>query len=334
MSAAENGRTDAAPRNYGTAGPRWRMAETPTPGEGARRGTDPREAAGWIDPERYPFESRFMDLDPGRLHYVDEGEGRPLVMLHGNPTWSFVYRHLIAELSDDYRCIVPDYFGFGLSEKPRDWSYRVRDHARVVETVLEELGVTDATLFLQDWGGPIGANYAANHPENVDSFVVMNSAMWPMNDALHVRAFSGLMDTPIAGYLNRRYNVPVDWVMPSWFGDRSRLTPEIHRHYREPLADPDDRRGALTFTRELIGATPFLSELWERRRRVAGTPALICWGMEGPLFRTQALGRWEALFPDARTVEFPTAGHFVQEEQGDRTVAAVRRFLSERSGRP
>lgn len=284
----------------------------------------------WLDREEYPFEPHYADVDVGRLHYVDEGEGRPLVMLHGNPTWSFIYRHLIKGLSDDYRCIAPDFLGFGLSDKPRDWSYRVRDHAAVLETFLEELGLSDATLFVQDWGGPTGVHYAMERPEAVDSFVVMNTAAWPMTDAVHIRAISGLANTPVAPLLNRRYNVPVDWVMPLWFGERSRFTPTLRRHYRGPLADPDDRRGALVFARELLGSTPFLGELWERRREIADAPALICWGMEGPIFRTQALRRWQALLPNARTVEFPTAGHFVQEERSDETISEVRRFLEER----
>ena len=290
-----------------------------------------RTTPTWIDREEYPFESNYMDLDLGRMHYVDEGEGKPLVMLHGNPTWSFVYRKLIKGLSDEYRCIAPDFFGFGLSDKPRHWSYRVRDHAAVVERFIDELDLSDVTLFVQDWGGPTGVHYATEHPENVDSFVVMNTVAWPMTDALHVQAFSRGMDTPVAGLLNRRYNVPVDWVMPLWMGERSKWTPTLRRHYREPLSNPDDRKGALVFTRELIGATPFLAELWERRDAIADKRALICWGMEGPLFRTQALRRWQALFPDARTVEYPTAGHFVQEEKGVEMVPEVRRLLGERS---
>ena len=299
----------------------------------SRTTDDARPPPSWLDRDEYPFESHFADLDLGRMHYVDEGEGRPLVMLHGNPTWSFVYRHLIEGLSDEYRCIAPDFLGFGLSDKPRDWSYRVRDHAAVLDRFLEELDLSEVTLFVQDWGGPTGMRYAADHPDRVDSFVVMNTVAWPMTDALHVQAFSRAMDTPVARALHRRYNVPVDWIMPLWFGDRSRFTESVRHHYRGPLADPDDRTGALVFTRELIGSTPFLSDLWERRRELADKAALICWGMQGPLFRTKALRRWQALFPDARTVEYPTAGHFVQEEKGVEMVPEVQQFLEERVDR-
>lgn len=292
-------------------------------------GRDERPGAppNWLDRSEYPFESNYADSEAGRLHYVDEGEGKPLVMLHGNGTWSFVYRRLIEGLSDEYRCIAPDYLGFGLSEKPRDWSYRPRDHARLVETFLDELDLSDVTLFLQDWGGPIGMEYATSHPETVDSFVVMNTAAWPMDYRRSVRSFSRIAGSPVGRYLARRHNAVVDYLMPLAFGDRSRLTPAIHRHYREPLANPSDREGTWVFARELVRSTPWLADIWERRERVAGESALLCWGMEGPLFGTRALGRWQALFPGARTVTYPDAGHFVQEERGAEMVPEVRQFL-------
>lgn len=290
-------------------------------------GESRRELPDWIDRGEYPFESNYMDLEAGRLHYVDEGEGKPLVMLHGNGTWSFVYRKLVHGLSDEYRCIAPDYLGFGLSEKPRGWSYRPRDHARVIEAFLDELDLADVTLFVQDWGGPIGMEYATEHPDVVDSFVVMNTAAWPMDYRPSVRAFAAIAGGPVGRYLARRHNAVVEHLMPLGFGDRSGLTPAIHRHYREPLANPDDRTGTWVFPRELVGSTDWLADVWGERERVAGKPALLCWGMKGPLFGTRALGRWQALFPSARTVEFPDAGHFVQEERGVEMVPEVRRFL-------
>lgn len=281
----------------------------------------------WIDEREYPFDSNYLETTAGRMHYVDEGQGPTLLMLHGNPTWSFVYRHLIAGLSDEYRCVAPDYLGFGLSDKPREWSYRPRDHARVVDEFVEELGLSDVTLFVHDWGGPIGVDYATRHPENVDGFVVLNTAAWPMARELRVRAFSKLLGSPVGASLDREYNAVVDWVLPRGFGDRSRLTPAIHDHYRGPLRDPADRRGATAFARELTGSTQWLSSLWDRRWQLAEKPAILCWGLGDPLFGVQQLRRWQALFPHARTVEFPTAGHFVQDERGVQMLPEVEQFL-------
>ena len=309
------------------------MANTESDGNGAAVPTEADGRRGgppdWLDRSEYPFESKYVDLDAGRVHYVDEGEGKPLVMLHGNGTWSFVYRHLIKGLSDEYRCIAPDYLGFGLSEKPCDWSYRPRDHARVVEQFLDGLGLSDVTLFLQDWGGPIGMDYATTHTDVVDSFVVMNTAAWPMDYRVSVRAFARVAGSPVGRYLAREHNAVIEYLMPLAAGDRSRLTPTVRDHYRKPLANPDDRTGTWVFPRELVGSTDWLEDLWERRGTVAGDPALLCWGMQGPLFGTRSLGRWQALFPDARTVTFPEASHFVQEERGPEMVPEVRRFLGE-----
>ncbi|MEW6602891.1 MAG: alpha/beta fold hydrolase, partial [Nitrospirota bacterium] len=121
----------------------------------------------WIDRKEYPFKSHSLELEMGRMHYVDEGTGEPLVMVHGNPTWSFVYRHLINGLSKDYRCIAMDHIGFGLSDKPQNWSYYPEDHAKNFDIFIERLDLHNITLVVQDWGGPIGLSYAVNHPENV-----------------------------------------------------------------------------------------------------------------------------------------------------------------------
>lgn len=296
-----------------------------TAGSAAAAPADRRPA--WLDNRRYPFESNYLATDAGRVHYVDEGEGETLLMLHGNPTWSFLNRHLIRGLSDEYRCVAPDYLGFGLSEKPRHWSYRPRAHTRVIDELIESLELTDVTLCLQDWGGPIGVDYATRRPDNVSGFVVMNTAAWPLADNWRVQAFSRVAGSRVGQGLDRRYNAAVDWVMPRAFGDRSQLTPAIHDHYRAPFADPADRRGASIFARELLGSTDWLSALWERRRLIADKPAIICWGMQGPLFGRSALGRWQALFPTARTAEFDDAGHFVQEEAGVEMVPEIERFM-------
>lgn len=118
----------------------------------------------WIDRNEYPFASHYFQTSAGKLHYVDEGEGPPIVMLHGNPTWSFLYRNLIKQLSSRYRCIAPDYLGFGLSDKPFDWNYRPEEHAKNLAALIEHLGLKEVTLVVNDWGGPIGMHYAVTHP--------------------------------------------------------------------------------------------------------------------------------------------------------------------------
>src|SRR5690606_27916773 len=128
----------------------------------------------WLDRTAYPFRSRVMDLAEGRIHYVDEGQGTPLLMVHGTPTWSFLYRKLIAALAPDYRCVALDHLGFGLSDKPRDGHYRPEDHARRLREFVERLDLRDIVLVVHDFGGPIGLSYAIDRPDNVRALVLGN----------------------------------------------------------------------------------------------------------------------------------------------------------------
>lgn len=288
--------------------------------------TETQVEPNWLDNDLYPFESNYMDLDPGRLHYVDEGQGRPLVMLHGNPTWSFLYRDLITELSDRYRCIAPDYFGFGLSEKPVDWSYRPADHARVIAAFIEALELDDLTMVGNDWGGPIGLDYVTRNPERIHSIVLMNTFMWPAED-LKGRLFSRLLGNRLSRLLIRRYNFFAKRMMKVMVADKSTLSDEIHRHYTAPLATPDDREASWVFPREINGSYDWLADLWERRHEIDDIPMLLVWGLEDSALGP-ALGRWQETFPHAETVEFPDIGHYVQEELGPELGPPIEEFLA------
>ncbi|EJN59778.1 alpha/beta fold hydrolase [Halogranum rubrum] len=282
----------------------------------------------WLDTDRYPFASNYVDCPEGRLHYVDEGDGDPIVFLHGNPTWSFLYRHLVSGLSDSYRCIAPDYLGFGLSDKPEDFSYRPEDHARVVARFLDELELTDVTFVVQDWGGPIGLDYATRHPENVRALVVLNTWMWPVEHDRRTRLFSRAFDNPVGKRLVTRHNGFARWVMPLVYGDRSKLTPEIHRHYLEPLSTSTERLGSWLFPREILGSSDWLRALWSRREAITDTPVCLLWGTQDPAFGPAFLDRWQRLFPDAPTVAYDDAGHYLQEEKGPELATEIRSFLS------
>lgn len=132
----------------------------------------------WINREQYPFASHSLAVPAGRMHYVDEGSGEPIVMVHGNPTWSFLYRDLIKRLQPAYRCIAMDHLGFGLSDKPAGWSYLPADHAANLTAFIQGLGLQKITLVVQDWGGPLGLSYAVNHPANVARIILMPSRWW------------------------------------------------------------------------------------------------------------------------------------------------------------
>ena len=285
----------------------------------------------WIDREEYPFESHYFDVPAGSLHYVDEGCGQPIVMVHGNPTWSYLYRHLIKRLRSEYRCLAPDHLGFGLSDKPKDWSYLPADHATNLTALIEELGLKNITLVVQDWGGPIGLSYAVDHPENVARIIIMNTWAWPVNRDWYYIAFSGFVGGPIGRMLIRRYNFFARSIMRQAFGDKGKLTKAAHEHYLRALATPEDRKGCFVFPKQIIGSTPWLGQLWDRIPTLNGKPKLIVWGMKDIAFREKELKRWERTFPEARSIRLSSVGHYVQEEAADELAEAVVPFLKETS---
>ncbi len=305
---------------------------TVTGGDATGAGETPAWDTGrpqWVYHGRYPFEPNFFDAEAGRVHYLDEGDGPPVLFLHGNPTWSFLFREQVRRLRDEYRCIAPDYLGFGLSEKPREFSYRPADHARTVERLVDELDLQGPTLVCHDWGGPIGLDYATRNPDAVSGLVLSNTWMWPLDHSAAVRLFGAAMGGPAGRLLVERWDLFTMAAMPALYADRSRLTPEIHRYYLRPHPKPADRQGVRAFVRGLADPDDWLARLWSRRDAVRDVPTLLAWGARDPAFGGE-LERWRRLAPDARTVEFEDCGHFVPEEKGTELAAEIREFLDAR----
>jgi len=282
----------------------------------------------WVDTNEYPFESRFFDLPMGKIHFVDEGQGdQTIVMVHGNPSWSFLYRHLIKGLSGKYRCIALDHIGFGLSDKPADWSYLPKEHANNLEALIDNLGLENITLVVQDWGGPIGLSYALKHPQNVKRIIIMNSWMWPMKGDPHFEKFSGFMGGMVGRFLIKNFNFFARVVLKQAFGDKSRLTRGIHNHYLKALESRHDRKGSWVFPKEIIASNDWLTELWEQKDKIAQKPALILWGKKDIAFRDKELSVWSETFTHAHIVKFEDVGHYVQEEKGDALCPIIMDFL-------
>jgi haloalkane dehalogenase len=283
----------------------------------------------WLDRTLYPFAPHHLELDAGRMHYVDEGQGPPVVLVHGTPVWSFLYRDLIRALSRTHRCIAPDHLGFGLSDKPEGFGYRPADHARNLRALIERLELRDITLVVHDFGGPIGLSYAVERPENVARLVVFNTWMWSLRENAQAAQISRVMGGPIGAFLYKRLNFSARALIPVASGER-KLPKVIHRHYIDAAPGPRERHAMWVCARELVGSSDWYDSLWRRRERIHAIPALLLWGMKDPGVRSGVfdLARFQGLFADARTLTFPGAGHFVQEEQAEAVAAAVRGFLA------
>jgi haloalkane dehalogenase len=276
----------------------------------------------WVPQDLYPFESRFAQIDGASLHYIDEGSGPPLLLLHGNPTWSFLYRDVIKGLSDRYRCIAPDHVGFGLSRASAGFGFTPAEHAGVLERLLDHLDLREVTMMVQDWGGPIGFAVATRRPERFSALVIGNTRAWPKSD-LGTQLFSRLLGGPIGGYLILRRNFFVERILPSNVKRRP-LPKPVMDAYRGPFPTPQSRRPVHVLPREILRSRPFLAEIERGLPSLRERPALIVWPSRDPAFREPERRRWEHIFPDHRTVTLDGAGHYMQEDAADEIVAAIR----------
>jgi haloalkane dehalogenase len=281
----------------------------------------------WLDRTEYPFASRWLELPSGRLHYIDEGEGRPVVMVHGTPDWSFLWRHLVKALAPRFRCVALDNLGFGLSDRPPGSWYLPENQAANLKTLIERLGLRDITLVLHDFGGPFGLSYALEKPDNVRSLVLMNTWMWSLADDPRFRRFGWLAASRLGRYLYLQWNFSARVIMKYAFGDRARLSPRIHEHYLKPFPDPASRAATWAYARALLGSSSWLERLWQRREHLRNLPALIIWGMKDRAFREKELARLESVFATPEVLRLPDVGHFPPEEAPDRVAMLVGGFL-------
>ncbi|MCH7734290.1 MAG: alpha/beta fold hydrolase [Chloroflexi bacterium] len=273
-------------------------------------------------PDLYPFQSHWAQTSAAKVHYVDEGQGRPILMLHGNPDWSFLYRNVITGLRDDFRCIAADYPGFGLSEHPEGYGYTAAEHAAAISELVEQLDLRDLIVFGADWGGPIGLAVALNSPERVTGFVLGNTWCW--SPTILMRTFSFVMARwPMQQWILRR-NSFVNVLMKR--AVRRRLSPEEFAHYTDVFPDAESRRGVAEFPKQIRAAGPWLEDICSRVSAALGDrPTLLVWGPKDlalPLRR--APKRLRQMFPDNTLVELKDAGHFIQEDAPDEIVAAVK----------
>jgi pimeloyl-ACP methyl ester carboxylesterase len=272
------------------------------------------------------FESRYVELPDGRMHYLDQGSGPAVVMVHGTPTSSFLYRKLIPPVAQTHRVIAVDHLGFGRSDKPAGADYRPAAHARRLEELVERLGLKNIVVVVHDFGGPIGLSYAIQHADNVRGLVLFNTWMWSLAGTPAER-ISRLFSGSIGRFLYTRLNFSPRVILKAAFADKRRLTKEAHRRYMDAFPTPAERVAPWILARELIGSTEWYDGLWQRRDRIAGKPALVLWGMKDPAFKPDDLARWRQVLTNARVVEFAAAGHFVQEEAPEEAAARMLEFL-------
>ncbi len=289
-----------------------------------------------VDKQLYPFKSHFLDIQGLKYHYLDEGSGHPVVMVHGNPTWSFYYRNLVTQLSSEYRTIAPDHIGCGLSDKPGDDRYQYTLKSRVddLEALLDHLGlVENITLVVHDWGGMIGMAYASRHPERIKRLVVMNTAAFHLPKAKSFPTALWLgRNTGLGAFLIRGFNA-FSGIAAHICCKRNPLSPELRRAYTEPYNSWANRIATARFVQDIPlkpgdSSYAIVQEVQDGLDRFASTPLLICWGVKDFVFSTEFLDEWLRRLPHAEHHRFEDAGHYILEDAKDEVIPLITDFLA------
>ena len=275
----------------------------------------------------YAFEPRYVEQDGLRMHYVDEGAGDPVLLLHGEPTWAYLYRRMIPALARAARVVAPDYFGFGRSDKPtriEDYSYDF--HHGALERFVDELGLRSATIVVHDWSGPIGLRLAVERPDCVSRLVILNTGVGagraPSPEWLRFREFVRRVGTDL---------VPGQLIRISCLSDPG---DDVIEAYNAPFPTPESKAGVLAFP-ELVPTEmdhPNAAKMLEVRSALTRweRPALVLFSDSDPIFSPRAAERMAELIPGAGPAEIVAgAAHFLQEEKGEEIAERIVRFLGE-----
>ena len=282
----------------------------------------------------YPFKPNYLHINGFEMHYIDEGNGEPVILLHGDPTWGYLWRNIVPELSGTMRCIVPDHMGMGKSEAPSEpYPYRLTHHISNLESLILELGLKNITLVVHDWGGPVGLGYAVLHPENIKRLVITNtwaSAIWPGGPFPRliemIRSESGeKFVLEKNGYLER--------ALTGTTHNPGRLSGQVMDAYMAPFPTPESRVAMLCWSRDitLTGEDPSYPEMENIERSLnllINKPILIVWGMLDPVLPGNVLEWWINIFPHAVVNRIENASHFLQEDAPRELADCLTNFIS------
>lgn len=251
----------------------------------------------WLNRAEYPFTVHTFDTLDGRMSYLDEGRGRPILFLHGNLTWSYMFSDLVQELSHDYRCIAPDLLGFGLSDKPFRADYSGLAQAARLDAFISHLGLKDLTLVLHDYGGPIGIEWALQNLDKVRDIVISDAWMWSQKESPRAQRIAKVYASKLNRFYYHRLRASPRFFLPPLVPDAHMMPRRTLDHYLMPYEKTSEREGAYTLAAGLVNETEWFESLWHRRSALKSKPALILWGMRDEMRMAGELERWQEVFP-------------------------------------
>ena len=288
----------------------------------------------------FPFAPHFSGAPGFRMHYVDEGAGSPIVLLHGEPTWGYLYRNFIPPLSHSNRVIVPDHMGFGKSETPQDREYTLRTHVENLAALIEELDLTEITFVIQDWGGPIGGCYTALHPERVKRLCLLNTIVplmppSPLPDEPERTPWfewigDGLEDGTVDAVLGNLGSTVLSVMKIIGFENSAAVDRNWIDAYSAPFDSREECLGAIEFPIDAYQrrAAAFFAECAENVEAVRAKPAMLVEGMrDRAIYPQRAISQFEALWPEGPITLLEEAGHFCQEDAPETIVPLIQQFI-------
>ena len=283
----------------------------------------------------FPFVSQYLDIRGFRYHYIDEGQGDPILMVHGNPTWSYYFRHLILDLKNKYRVIVPDHIGCGLSSKPDDqaYSYTLADRIHDLELFCQALDLNKLTLVLHDWGGMIGLGFATAHVEKIKRLIITNTAAFPLPKGKRFPFILHLCRLPLVGpLLVRGLNLFCHGA--NYFCSVKGLPPKVREQYLLPYQNWESRRAILRFIEDIPAHSghptyQLIVTIAEKLLDLAHLPIQILWGERDFIFDHYFLNQWTSYFPNADIHLFHTGGHYLLEDKADEVKDIINNFLKD-----
>lgn len=282
----------------------------------------------WVDTTLYPFENKFLRLESGNMHYVDEGKGEIILFVHGTPTWSFLYRDFIKELSKEYRCIAIDHLGFGMSEKTDSASETPEWHSRNLSEFIRKLNLQDFTLVVHDFGGPIGLAAGIENSERIKKVVLFNSWLWATEQKKDAQKIDKTLNSWLGKFLYLNMNFSPKVLLKKGYANKKDLSKEVHQQYIKPFPDKNSRIPLLNLAKALVGSSDWYQKQWEQLDLLSDKEWLILWGTKDEFITTDNLQKWQERLSNSKTKTFD-CGHFVQEEKTEDSIKEIITFMNE-----
>lgn len=284
------------------------------------------QAPNWLDTTLYPFENKYIQLNAGKMHYVDEGKGAVILFVHGTPAWSFLYREYILELSKNHRCIAIDHIGFGLSEKPVSFDGKPQSHTANLNEFIRKLELNEITIVVHDFGGPIGLSSAIENHTNIKQVVLFNTWLWETKNDPKALKINKILTSGIGRFLYLRMNFSTKVLLKKGFHNKAHLSKKIHKHYIRPFPNTRARLSLLNLGKSLVGSSDWYQSQWENLNKLEQKPWLILWGTKDQFITTENLQKWTRKIAKAEVKKFE-CGHFIQEEKTKETIQLMKAFM-------